>query len=192
MPASYVRLINNQVLNRSILIDKIDLSQGNSEGYAQRAKQKIYVPYANPVDPSVHGYIDLVPTDEVLLSEEVKGTIAGLTTASTAYPVPVLTKALVLPSLVAAPVITEVAEGAGTLTITGPAAGATFVSVTPDVTYLIITNLAKVSTKYKAPVITVVGATSITIPDIAFGGPVAAGWKVQVLANSRYSNVIAL
>jgi hypothetical protein len=187
--ASYVRLINNQIIKgRSILIDKIDRSQGNFTGYANRAKQPIYVPYTNPVDPNVAGYINLVPTDEVLLSEEAKGTITGLTTASTHYPTPPLTKSLVTAASILAPVITEVASGV-TLTITGPA-GATFVSVTPDVTYLILTNLANVTKTYKAPAITVVGATSITIPDASItGGPIATGWKVQVLANSKYSNV---
>src|SRR5271154_4303279 len=77
--ATSIRVTNSQVLNRSILIDKIDRSQGNTEGYAQLAKFAVYVPYTNPVDPTVKGYIDLPPTDEVMLSlNEPKGTLAYL------------------------------------------------------------------------------------------------------------------
>lgn len=189
MTVQLVRLINNQQINRSILIDKIDKSQGNFSGYAQRAKQKIYVPYANPVDPSVKGYIDLAPTDEVLLAEEPKGVIAGLIAPTVKYPTPLLIKALVPSTSVAASTIISVVDGGVTTTITGTV----FVSISPDKTYLIITNLAGVSRRYATPTITVVGATSITIPDASIvGGPLASGWKVQVLANSKYSNIITI
>jgi hypothetical protein len=77
-----VRVINEQLLVRSILIDKIDRSQGNFSHpvpYAQSAKQKVYVPYVNPLDTSVPGYIDMVPTDEVLLAlNESKGVLSQL------------------------------------------------------------------------------------------------------------------
>ncbi len=69
-PVQYIRVINGQTLPRSILLDKIDRSSAQFETditYAQQAKQKVYVPYTNPVDPTVAGYVDLVPTDEVLL-----------------------------------------------------------------------------------------------------------------------------
>ena len=65
-----VRVINLQVLPRSILLDKIDRSSGQfvtDITYAQTGKQPCYVPQKNPIDPTVDGYIDLVPTDEVLL-----------------------------------------------------------------------------------------------------------------------------
>ena len=69
--AQYVRVINSQkTFGNSVLLDKIDRTSGQFEtdlGYAQTAKQPVYVPYRNPVDPTVPGYIDLVPTDEVLL-----------------------------------------------------------------------------------------------------------------------------
>ena len=82
MTATLVRVINGQKLPRSILLDKIDRSQGNFDKprpYAQAAKQAIYVPYVNPVDPTVPGYVDLVPTDEVLLQLNLpKGVIYQL------------------------------------------------------------------------------------------------------------------
>lgn len=192
MTVQYIRLVNQQQINRSILIDKIDRSQSNFTGYAQRAKQKIYVPYANPVDPTVKGYIDLTPTDEVLLSVD-SGTIAKLIAASAHYPTPLLTKTLVLSTLTLAPSILSVVDGGVTTTITGPAAGATFVSQLPDKTYLLLTDLSGVTRKYAAPTITIASTSSITIPDVSItGGPLASGWKVQVLSNSKYSNIITI
>ena len=68
---AYIRVINSQkTFGNSILLDKIDRTSGQFETdltYAQTAKQKVYVPYYNPVDPTVAGYIDLIPTDEVTL-----------------------------------------------------------------------------------------------------------------------------
>lgn len=195
--ASYVRLTNNQVISgRSILIDKIDRSQGNFTGYAQRAKQAIYVPYTNPVDPNVAGYINLVPTDEVLLAEETKGTIAGLTTASTHYPTPPLTKSLVTAASIVAPLITEGVVNAGVnITLTGQATVATFLSITPDITYVILTSPTKKTQQIKSTSFNTFTATSIVILNgvITIGTPAAnTGWTVQVLANSQYSNVLSL
>lgn len=77
MPTTLFRVTNQGLIKNSILIDKIDQSQGNSEGYAQKAKQAVYVPLLNPLDKTAKGYLDMIPTDEVLLSV-AKGTIAGL------------------------------------------------------------------------------------------------------------------
>jgi len=77
--ATLFRVVNQQLIRRSILLDKIDRSQGNFTGYAHRAKQKLYVPYSNPLDATVKGYVDLAPTDEVLLQvNQPKGVIAQL------------------------------------------------------------------------------------------------------------------
>ncbi len=81
MSATLFRVVNQQTIVRSILLDKIDMSQGNSSGYASVAKQKLYVPYSNPLDSSVKGYVDLVPTDAVLLHTGPKGVITKLTAA---------------------------------------------------------------------------------------------------------------
>ncbi len=110
MTATLVRVINGQKLVRSILLDKIDRSQGNSSHptpYAQTAKQALYVPYSNPLDTTVAGYIDLVPTDEVLLQvNQPKGVIAQL--SNKGY-VSVLAHA---GSLTVAPVVTASVHGA--------------------------------------------------------------------------------
>jgi hypothetical protein len=79
---AYIRVVNSQVLKRSILLDKIDRTSGQfvtDLTYAQTAKQKVYIPYANPLDPTVAGYLDLIPTDEVLLqANQPKGVIFQL------------------------------------------------------------------------------------------------------------------
>ncbi len=80
MSATFFRVVNQGLIKSSLLIDKIDFCQGNSEGYAQKAKQPVYVPLLNPLDKTVKGYLDLVPTDEVLLSMKGKGTLAQFVT----------------------------------------------------------------------------------------------------------------
>lgn len=182
MPVNFVRVVNQQTLNRSILIDKIDRSQGNFTGYAQRAKQKVYVPYVNPVDPAVKGYIDLVPTDEVLLSAD-SGTIKGLSGEGR------VTFSVVSSALLTTPVVTGAVNAAGSTTISGT----TFLSVLPDISYVRFTNLAGVSQTVPQSVFSAHTAISIVVPDIALSiGVPAAGWKVRVQANSKFSNIFTL
>jgi hypothetical protein len=131
MTAQIIRVINSQTLVRSILLDKIDESQGNTPGYAAKAKQKLYVPYKNPVDPSVQGYVDLIPTDNVQLAQRPGGVIAGLAASGRVTTSPITS------AQVATPVITGAAHAAGDTTITGT----TFLSVFPDHTYATLFNL---------------------------------------------------
>jgi hypothetical protein len=174
--------VNQQTIVRSILIDKIDRSQGNFTGYAQRAKQKVYVPYANPVDPSVKGYLDLVPTDEVLLSADA-GTIKKLATAGRT------STAVVSSALVATPAITSATHGGAATTVNGTV----FLSVSPDVTYLIFTNLSGATQRVAQGSFSSQTAILIVVPDAAVTiGTPGAGWKVQVLANSKLSNQFTL
>lgn len=179
MPLTYVRVINEQLINRSILIDKIDKSQGNSEGYAQKAKQKIYVPFVNPVDPLVKGYLNLVPTDEVLLSAN-NGTISGLVTAG-------YISALAVPSTaIATPIITNAVWAAGVTTLTGTG----FISVNPDVTRVIFTDPLGNSEVISSGSFTLpFTSTNIAIADAVFSvlTPPTTGWSVRVLANSKLS-----
>ena len=105
MSTTLIRVVNQQRLIRSILIDKIDRSQGNFDGSGRRAKQKVYVPYANPLDSTVRGYIDMVPTDEVLLSMNGKGTLAKL--ASAGY----ISTTAFSSSLTATPVVSAAVHG---------------------------------------------------------------------------------
>jgi len=182
MPINYVRVVNQQTIVRSILIDKIDRSQGNFSGYAQRAKQKVYVPYVNPIDTSVKGYIDLVPTDEVLLSADA-GTIKKLATAGRT------TTAVVSSALVATSAVTSAVHGGAVTTI----GGTIFLSVTPDLTYVTFTNLVGATQRVAQGSFSVLTAISIVVPDAAVTiGTPGAGWKVQILANSKLSNQFTL
>lgn len=182
MSVNLIRVINQQTIVRSILIDKIDCSQGNSPGYAQKTKQKIYVPYANPLDSTVKGYTDLIPTDEVLLSAN-SGTIKKLSSAGK------VSFAIVSSDLVATPGIAAFGYSAGTTIITGNP----FLSVAPDVTYAILTNLVGVTQKVPQTSFDTHSGTNITILDgvITIGTP-TTGWKVQVQANSKLSNQYTL
>jgi hypothetical protein len=190
MPINLVRVINENpssvnslsVNLDTVLIDKIDRSQSNFTNYAQIAKQKIYVPKSNPANPAVKGYVDLVPTDEVLLSYNL-GTISGLTTAG------VVSTAIVASNLVTTSTITAASNAAGTTTITGT----TFLSVAPDITYVILTNLTGDSQTIPSSGFSAFLATQIDILDgtVTIGVP-GAGWTAQVFANSKYSNTFTL
>ncbi len=196
-----VRVINGQTLPRSILLDKIDRSSGQFETditYAQQAKQQVYVPYSNPIDPTVAGYVDLYPTDEVL--QQMKrplpgqgptaplGTISGLADLTP----PAVTFYTHAGSLIVTPVITAGVHNspASHFTITGT----TFLSLSPDVTYVIITTpTGSASQKIPSSAFTSISGTSIEIANatVTIGTPIA-GWQVQVQANSKFSNVFVL
>lgn len=183
MPATLLRVVNKQTLRRSILLDKIDRSQGNFEGYALRAKQKLYVPYVNPLDTSVNGYVDLVPTDEVLLQAAPKGAIAGLVAAGR------VTMTAFSSSLTVAPAISSAANAAGVMTI----GGTTFLSLLPDVTYVTLTNTGGSSQVISQSNFSVQTTTQIQILDgvVTIGVP-GVGWKAKVQANSKVSNIFTL
>lgn len=110
MSVNFIRVVNLQTLHRSILIDKVDRSQGNFEvgvSYAQAAKQRVYVPYSNPLDTTVNGYTDFVPTDDVLLSAAF-GTIKKLQDTSP----PRISVSVVSSALVVTPVVTNAVHSA--------------------------------------------------------------------------------
>lgn len=102
MSINLIRVTHSRNVLRSILLDKIDKSQGNSPGYASKAKQKVYVPYSNPLDSSVAGYVDLVPTDEVLLASAPGGVISGLSDAGQAVVAVVASTLVTTPTVSAA------------------------------------------------------------------------------------------
>lgn len=192
MSITLARVVNEQTLPQgisrdgSILLDKIDKSQGNSEQppYAQVAKQKLYVPYANPADPVVQGYVDLVQTDEVLLQlDPVEGSIGGLANTTP----PRVSVTLFDSALIAAPVITTAdadTPGGDDLTITGT----TFLSVSPDRTRVLITTPGGVTQIVEEADFDTHTATSIVILAADINGSIAPGWTVQVFANSQFSN----
>lgn len=183
MPILLTRVTNEQTIvgDASILIDKIDKSQGNSDSppYAQRAKQKVYVPYWNPIDASVKGYIDMVQTDEVMLSMEKYGTIGALETEG------IVSVAVFSSALIATPAVTGAANALGTTTIDGT----TFLSLTPDVTYVDFINPAGVTQRIEQTDFASHIATQITVLDGKLTGVPGAGWTVTVQANSKLSNV---
>jgi hypothetical protein len=196
----YVRVINSQkTFGNSVLLDKIDRTSGQFEtdlGYAQTPKQAVYVPYVNPIDPTVPGYLDLVPSDEVTLQlYQPQGVINQLQVQG------YVTVVLHHSAAVATPAITSAVHNspAGDTTIDGPGSGATFVSLTPDHTYIIVTNLTGVSQVINTSLASFgaaggsVAAAAIVLPNsLITGGPVVAGWKVQVQANSKLSNVFTV
>ncbi len=189
MTINLLRVINQQTLPQglsrdgSILLDKIDRSQGNSESppYAQNRKQKVYVPYANPLNPAVKGYTDLVQTDDVLLAAEAHGSIGGLLTT-----IPPRISAVVIASnLVKAPTLAS-ANHADPVALVGT----TFLSQLPDITYVEITNAGGVKQLIPSSAFTggaPVSGTSITIPFSSIAGTPIAGWKYRVFSNSKWS-----
>ncbi len=275
MSTTLFRVVNQGLVANSILIDKIDRSQGNSLGYAQKAKQAVYVPYKNPLDTTVRGYIDMVPTDEVLLSMSGNGTLAELKSNGyvtvTGFSSALKARAVITAAShsAAAEVGSQIGTAAdiaaavggkatvtgltgmttgsvghelvissgdaannGTFTITNyisatsvkianPAAvddshtaavhweeetearttiaGTTMASLSPDITYVILTNLSGATQTITDQVILAAGApnsfttTSIIIQDalVTIGTP-TTGWTVQVKANSKLSNTFTL
>lgn len=193
MSINLVRVVNQQLLpvglsrDGSILLDKIDRSTGQSENppYAQIPKQKVYVPRSNPLDPTVKGYVDLLPSDEVLLAALPKGSIGGLVTAGQ------VTVSTVSSGLLVAPVVTAGGTGGTDITIDGT----TFLSVSPDITKVVVTNnVSGASMTVLQADFSVHTAVQIVIPDavVAAIGTPAAGWTVKVFANSKYSNTFTL
>ena len=183
MAATLFRVVNQQRLNRSILLDKIDRSQSNFSGYAQVAKQKVYVPYVNPLDTSVKGYTDLIPTDEVLLNVIGHGSIKRLSdegyVSFVAFNV----------ALTKAPIITSSVDAFGILTINGT----TFLSLAPDVTYVTVTSPGGSTQTIPQSAFATHTGIAITIANatITIGVPIP-GWKVQIKANSKLSNQLTL
>ncbi|HED06032.1 MAG TPA: hypothetical protein ENI61_05045 [Ignavibacteria bacterium] len=192
MPITLARVINEQSIPQgisrdgSILLDKIDKSQGNSEQppYAQVAKQKLYVPYVNNLDPAVKGYSDLVQTDEVIL--QLDATNGSIGTLANTVP-PVVSISLVASNLLSTSTVSagvHALPAAGDITISGT----TFLSVSPDRTRIyLIDNSGSVQIIEEASFGTHT-ATSIVILSANIVGTVSVGWKVQVFANSEFSN----
>lgn len=195
MSITLVRVTNEQTLPQglsrdgSILLDKIDKSQGNSDSppYAQLEKQKIYVPFVNPLDTAVNGYTDLVQTDEVILASAADGSIGGLANTTP----PRVTVVAFDSALIATPVVSNSTNGAGTTTVTGT----TLLSVSPDRTRLRLTNDLGASQIIEEADFASHNGTTITFIDAKVtvaGGPPATDWTVQVFVNSKWSNLFTM
>ena len=182
MSITLIRVINEQKIERSILVDKLDDGQANVEGYAQYTKQKVYIPYTNPADPLVKGYIDLVPTDRVLLSAD-RGTIKGLADGLW------ITSMSFSSSLITTAVVMAAANAVGATTIDGT----TFASLTPDVTYVIFENLVGGIQVISQAAFTSITPLQIVVPDVVMTiGIPGPGWKCTVKANSKLSNTLVM
>jgi len=196
MSITLVRVTNEQTLPQglsrdgSILLDKIDKSQGNSDSppYAQLPKQTIYVPFVNPLDTAVNGYVDLVQTDEVILAAEADGSIGALANTTP----PRVTVLAFDSALIATPTVTNAVNAVGTTTVTGT----TLLSVSPDRTRLRLTEpIGGQSQILEEASFTVHNATTIAFVDGSVtlpGGPPTTGWTVQVFANSKWSSIFTL
>lgn len=187
MSINILRVINQQTLpkglsrNGSILLDKIDACQGNSENppYAQNTKQQLYVPWANPLNTAVKGYVDLIQTDEVKLQAEAKGSIGGLLTTTP----PRLATAVIASNLIAAPTLSGATNANPTVL-----SGTIFTSIAPDLTYVEATNLVGVKQLIPSSAFSGFTGTSISVPDSAVSiGVPTTGWKFRVFANSKFS-----
>jgi hypothetical protein len=139
-----LRLIHNQlaVTPGAILVDDIDDGLPNKEvyrlgssgnpkafehdGYANKPKQRSYIPRTKIGEPAIPGYIDLQQTPRVVFSAG-KGKISKLVRAG------FITATVFVPADVVAPTMATAATntpGAGQMTLTGT----TLVSLSPDVT----------------------------------------------------------
>lgn len=199
-----LRLIHQQTTQGPIMIDDIDDGLPNKEvhrlgstgdpkayvrdGIIGKPKQPCYVPRTQAAEgfPLVQGYIDLNETDRVLMSAG-KGKIFGFQNSGYIDVVSFVAANLTLPTLALA---NKDAPGANDLTLTGT----TFLSVSPDVTTVIITGTGAV-TLTSAQIVTgggTVGATSIVIPAALIPGVANATSFAQVLANEQLTAVVAL
>jgi hypothetical protein len=170
----------------------VDRTSGQFEtglSHAQTAKQKVYVPYSNPLDSSVKGYIDMVPTDEVLLALASKGVLAGLAARGE------VSTTLFSSALIAAPTITSASNALGLTTVNGT----NFLSLAPDITYVTLTSPGGSSQVITDTDLITAGppntisAIKIEIDDalVTIGTP-GVGWKVTVQANSKRTAIFTL
>jgi len=177
--ADRYRVVHQQLTKKSILLDKIDRSQGNFERpqgqKATTAKQAVYVPYVSKADPTVKGYIDLTPTSEVLLHLRAKGVIAGLVAKG------LLTSTLIDNVNTVLSTVSNAVFATGKLTVTGTK----MVSLAPDVTRVLVTNpsgVIQTVTTFDSN-----SGTSLVIDAGQITGTPTTGWKVRVQANGKTS-----
>jgi len=149
-------------------------------------KQKCYVPRTKPGDATVAGYIDILESDAVLMSQS-RGTIKGLQTAGH------LTVTSFTTADVAAPVLTTAdldTPGAGDLRLTGTG----FLSLAPNTTTVYLTGTGAI-TLTQAQILGGLGTitdTQIDIPAALIPGVAVTVTSAQVKADDQLSAVVAL
>jgi len=212
-----IRLIHNQTVQGAIVVDDIDDGLPNKlyhrlgstadpkayvrDGIIGKPKQPCYIPrtMAGNGFPLIPGYINLDMTQRVTLSAG-KGKIYGL--QNNPVTAPLITVVTIGPGgvnpLVAsdmiAPTMTLAKLGIAPAPLDLTLTGTTFLSVTPDITTVIVTGVgAVVLTSLQ---ITNAGgtvtATSIVVPAALVVGIQVANTSVQVLANEKLTAVIAV
>jgi len=199
-----LRLVHNQTVQNAILVDDIDDGLPNKEvhrlgstadpnayvrdGIIGKPKQPCYVPrtQADQGFPLIPGYINLNETQRVTLSAG-KGKIYGFQNSGHISVVSLVAANIKAPTLATAQIGVP---GVGDLTLTGT----TFLSVTPDVTTVVITGTGAV-TLTAAQILLgggTVTAISIVIPAALVPGIAAVTSFVQVLANEQLTAVVAV
>ncbi len=194
------RLIHNQTTSGPILVTDIDDGLPNKnvnrmegdpkayprDGYANKTKQNCYVPYTSRADSTLAGYIDLLPSDGVVMSQ-FQGSISKFSTAGYITVVSFLASDVVAPVLTTADLDTP---GAGDLTITGTG----LTSLTPNFTSVILTGTGAI-TLTQAQILAGTGtisATSIFIPAALIPGAVTTATLAQIKSDLLLSAVVAL
>jgi len=192
-----LRLIHTQTVQGALLVDDIDDGLPNKnnpklgdpkaykkDGYANRPKQKCYVPRVKPTDATIAGYIDLNETDTVKLSA-VQGKIAGFQRAGNITVVSFVASDLTAPAVSNAVVDSP---GAGDITITGT----NFLSVAPNISKVRlfgagVGDITLTRTQILAGAGGAFTATSIVI-DTLLAPSLAVGDSVIVTADDLASN----
>jgi len=170
-----VRVTHSQTTEGPLLLNDIEDGMPR-EPFAYLHKQQVYIPRNDPVDSTIAGFTDLVPSDKVLASLD-NGVIAGL--EENGY---ILTPVLYTDADVAAPTL---ASGvlAGTLTLTGTA----MTSLAPVLTQVVITGAGAVSLDQNQILGAggTIGATSIVVPAALIPGVSTTTSSVAVTADRQ-------
>ncbi len=184
-----IRVVNEQVVppglsnDGTVIVDKI----GPSPGFSTYARQRMYVPFANPNNPVLKGYIDLVPTDEVLMAVERGGSIYGLSRTDP----PTLSFFSFASEDAATPVVSSVEHGVVSEETT--VTGTVFVSLTPDITYVQFENGSGIVQRVPRSSFSSISDTEVVVPDSAVSiGTPDSTWSVKVFANSKLSNSLSI
>ena len=198
-----IRLIHNQTVNSSLLIDDIDDGLPNKmthrlgssgdpkaykrDGYATANKQPCYIPVNKPTNPAIQGYIDLKQTEKVTFSAG-KGKIKKFSAQG------FITVVSFTMSDVAAPVVTSAqlsVPALGDVTITGTG----FLSLAPNFSSVLVFGIGGPLTLTQAAIVTAGGSisnTSIVVPAALVPGVSSGTTSVKVLADDQLSNAFAL
>lgn len=201
-----LRLVHSQTGLGAILVDDIDDGLPNKDnnrlgsssdpkayardGYANKDKQKCYIPRVKAGEVAIPGYIDLRETQRVKLSAG-KGKIAKLVAAGKITVVSFVNTDIVTPVVSAAASATP---GAGDVTITGTG----FLSVAPDISTVTLKGagvgvggITLTRTQILAGTGGAFTNTSIVIDTLLAPG-LAAGDTVQVRSDGRLSNTFTI